>query len=141
MNLTRSLLEKGRVQTTLAKAKAVQPLVEKLITKSKAATRATLREIASTLADADSYKKLVEMATTRFTSRTSGYTRLVRLGTRKGDASEMVYLEFVDAAPVSETVKPKVSKKGKAVVKDAEVVIEPAKVKTAKKSKTRKQTK
>lgn len=127
LNITRALLENGRVKTSFAKAKAVQPLVEKLITSAKAATSSTLREVAATLADATSYKKLMEMATTRFTARTSGYTRIVRIGLRKGDASEIVYLEFVDAA--LEKAPKQASKEAKATkVREEAVKVEEAKV-------------
>jgi len=115
--LTRSLLETGRVRTTLAKAKAVQPAVEKLITKAKRGTSGALRQITKTLSDSGAYNKLLEMAKVRFTGRTSGYTRIVRLGARYGDASEMVYLEFVDAEP--EKIQTTVTKETKALGKDS----------------------
>lgn len=133
--LTRSLLIHGRVKTTIAKAKAVQPLVEKLITKAKRATRSALIEISKTLADKASYTKLLEMAKERFMARSSGYTRIVKLGKRSGDASEMVYFEFVDAAPVKEEVKAKAQK-----IQEAEVVTE-AKPKVVKKSAPKKNKK
>lgn len=143
MILTRSLIEQGRVRTTLAKAKAVQPMVEQLITKTKAATSGSLGAVEGVLADFGSFSKLRDMAKTRFSARTSGYTRIVKLGTRLGDAAEMVYLEFVDAAPVeekTEQIKPKASAaaKASAVVEEAEVVKEKKFVKPVKKTKTTK---
>lgn len=145
MILTRSLIEAGRVRTTFAKAKAIQPMVEKLITKAKSGTSGALNKVSGVLSDADSYKKLLEMAKARFGGRTSGYTRIVKLGTRLGDASEMVFLEFVDAAPVTEKAKPKATKatKGAKAVQEAEVVTaeevkEVTKAKSTKTSKAKK---
>lgn len=82
------------------------------------------------------------MAKSRFGGRTSGYTRIVKLGTRLGDASEMVFLEFVDAAPVVEKQSPKAPKaaKGAKAVQEAEVVTEEA-AKTEKKEKPAKSKK
>ncbi len=130
MQLTRSLVEMGRIETTLAKAKAVQPMVEKLITKAKSGGNAALSEIMKTLGRKSSYEKLLEMARTRFTARNSGYTRIVKLGVRKGDAGMRALLEFVDAAPAVEVKK--AEKKGKNTkdtnkkpeIQDAEVVKE-----------------
>lgn len=138
-NLSRELIMHGRIHTTFAKAKSIQPMVEKLITQVKKATNGALREAHKTLSDRIALTTLTDMTKTRFGSRTSGYTRVVKLGTRKGDASEMVYLEFVDAAPVKEAVNvpktTKVSKKVPAVV-EAEVVQEEKPKQKAKVKKT-----
>lgn len=124
MILTRSLIESGRVKTTLAKAKAIQPMVDKLITKAKSGASGSLNAAWGVLSDVDSYKKLLGFAKTRFTTRNSGYTRIIKLGTRVGDASDMVYLEFVDAEPEKPKTKTtKVTKDG-STVQDAEVVTE-----------------
>ena len=144
MILTRSLIESGRIKTTLAKAKAIQPMVEKLITKAKSGSSGALNAVSGVLSDAGSYKKLLEFAKNRFTTRTSGYTRIIKLGTRLGDASNMVYLEFVDAAPVKPQVKKeKTAKAGKAgsVVQEAEVVTDEAPVKASKSIKAAKSSK
>lgn len=123
MQLTRSLVQLGRIETTLAKAKAVQPMVEKLITKAKSGGSAALSEIRKTLSDERSYGKLLEMARTRFMARKSGYTRIVKLGVRKGDAGMRALLEFVDAAPAVEEKKPeKSAKKMKKANKQPDVV-------------------
>lgn len=141
MILTRSLLASGRVKTTMAKAKAIQPMVEKLITKAKSGKNGALNAVSGVLSDADSYKKLLEFTKNRFTARTSGYTRIIKLGTRLGDASDMVYLEFVDAAPEKQetkTKKPSKTTKGTVAVQEAEVVTEEAPAKTVKPVKTAK---
>lgn len=137
MILTRSLIGAGRVRTTLAKAKAIQASVDKLITKAKSGRSGSLNKISGELSDVTAYKKLLEMAKSRFGGRTSGYTRIVKLGTRLGDASEMVFLEFVDAAPVTEKAAPKAPKaaKGAKTVQEAEVVTEAEAAKTEKKVK------
>lgn len=137
MILTRSLIESGRVKTTIAKAKAIQPMVDKLITKAKSGTNGALNAVSGVLSDSGSYKKLLEFAKTRFTTRTSGYTRIIKLGTRLGDASDMVYLEFVDAEPIVakvEKVKEKKIVQSVGNVQDAEIVIA-KKPKSSKKSK------
>lgn len=105
-NLVRSLLSHGTIRTSLAKAKAVQPMVEKLITKAKDGSRASIAEISKTIADTKIEKILIDWAKSRFAARTSGYTRLTRIGRRQGDAGEEVYLSFVD-----ELEKPKEVKK------------------------------
>lgn len=140
-DIARALISHGRLHTTFAKAKSVQAMVEKLITKTKRATNGSLLEVKKTLADLAVEKKLIEMAKTRFAGRNSGYTRIVKLGARRGDASEMVYLEFVDAAPVAEVVKaPKKASPNASKVEEAEVVTEKP-VKAKKMAKTAKSTK
>jgi len=141
MILTRSLIQFGRIKTTNAKAKAIQPMVEKLITKAKSKTSGALNAISGVLSDADSYKKLLEFAKTRFTTRTSGYTRIIKLGARVGDASDMVYLEFVDAEsekPETKTKKTTKTTKGSHVVQEAEVVTEDVSAKEVKSAKAAK---
>lgn len=97
MILARDLILHGTVFTTRAKAKAVQPLVEKLITKAKDGSQAKVRQIFAVLADKDLTTSLVGQAATRFSKRTSGFTRIVKLGERRGDSAESVALQFVDA--------------------------------------------
>ncbi len=129
MQLTRSLITLGRIKTTLAKAKAIQPSVDKLITKSKLGSNAALSELRKSLASEPTVTLLRDMAKTRFHTRTSGYTRIIRLGKRYGDAAEEVVLEFVDAAPVkAEVVKAKVTKETHKV-QEADVVSEKKPVK------------
>lgn len=112
MQLTRSLISLGRIKTTHAKAKAIQPTIDKLITKAKNGSHADVNELRKSLALESAVQLLREMAKTRFQTRTSGYTRIIRLGTRRGDTAEEVIIEFVDAAPVkAEVVKSKVVKK------------------------------
>jgi large subunit ribosomal protein L17 len=90
-----SVIEHERIVTTVAKAKAVQPLVEKMITLAKRDTLHTRRQAAAFLETADAVQKLFDKLGTRFGQREGGYTRLVRLGNRKGDGAEQVMLELV----------------------------------------------
>jgi large subunit ribosomal protein L17 len=94
-NLTTSVIEKERVITTVPKAKAVRPLVEKMITLAKQDTLHARRQAAAWLRTPASVKKLFDTLGTRFGQRTGGYTRITRLGPRKGDGAEQAMLELV----------------------------------------------
>src|SRR5438874_8992635 len=93
--LVTSVIEHERVITTIPKAKAVQPLVEKMITLAKRDTLHTRRQAASFLETPAAVKKLFDKLGTRFGQRSGGYTRVVRLGFRKGDGAEQAMLELV----------------------------------------------
>src|SRR2546430_9214787 len=93
--LVTSVIENERVVTTVPKAKAVQPLVEKMITLAKRDTLHTRRQAASFLETPAAVKKLFDKLGTRFGQRSGGYTRVVRLGFRKGDGAEQAMLELV----------------------------------------------
>jgi len=94
-NLTTSVIEAERVITTVPKAKAVQPLVEKMITLAKRDTLHTRRQAAAFLTTPKSVKKLFDTLGTRFGQREGGYTRITRLGNRRGDGAELAMLELV----------------------------------------------
>src|SRR3954469_23479240 len=94
-NLVTSVIEEERIVTTVPKAKAVKPLVEKMITLAKADTLHSRRQAAAVLRTPDSVKKLFETLGTRFGQRNGGYTRITRLGPRKGDGAEQAMLELV----------------------------------------------
>jgi large subunit ribosomal protein L17 len=94
-NLTTSVIEEERVITTVPKAKAIQPLVEKMITLAKRDTLHTRRQAASFLTTPKSVQKLFDTLGTRFGQRPGGYTRITRLGNRKGDGAELAMLELV----------------------------------------------
>ena len=96
MNLSKQLIEHGRIQTTQAKAKAVRPEVEKLITLAKRGDLHARRQALSTLAqDKFVVHKLFVDVAPRYAERPGGYTRILKLGPRKSDATEMVFLELV----------------------------------------------
>jgi large subunit ribosomal protein L17 len=94
-NLATSVIQEERVITTVPKAKAVRPLVEKMITLAKADTLHTRRQAAAVLRTPAAVKKLFDTLGTRFGQRPGGYTRITRLGPRKGDGAEQAIIELV----------------------------------------------
>jgi len=94
-NLVTSVIEQERVVTTVTKAKAVKPLVEKMITLGKRDTLHARRQAAAFLETPAAVKKLFDKLGTRFGQRNGGYTRIVRLGWRKGDGAEQAIIELV----------------------------------------------
>jgi large subunit ribosomal protein L17 len=96
MNLSKELIEHERIKTTQAKAKAVKPEVEKLITLAKRGDLHARRQALSTLAqDKFAVHKLFEEVAPRYAERPGGYTRILKIGQRSGDATEMVFIELV----------------------------------------------
>ena len=95
-NQLTSLMTHERIETTLTKAKELRPLAEKLVTRAKNDGVAARRHVARWIADRTTVKKLFEAIAPRFVDRPGGYTRILRLGARKGDAAEAAILEFVD---------------------------------------------
>src|SRR6202140_2781888 len=93
--LVTSVIEEERIITTVPKAKAAKPLVEKMITLAKEDTLHARRQAASFLMTPSAVKKLFDKLGTRFGQRSGGYTRVVRLGFRKGDGAEQAMLELV----------------------------------------------
>ena len=93
--LVTSVIEHERVVTTVTKAKAAKPLVEKMITLAKADTLHSRRQAAAVLRTPASVKKLFDTLGTRFGQRNGGYTRITRLGPRKGDGAEQALIELV----------------------------------------------
>ena len=94
-NLVTSVIEHERVVTTVPKAKAIRPLVDKMITLGKRDTLHARRQAAAFLETPKSVKKLFDTLGTRFGQRNGGYTRIVRLGFRKGDGAEQAMIELV----------------------------------------------
>ena len=107
-----NLIEHQRIKTTLAKAKAVRPVAEKMVTLGKNGSIHARRTAFSTLRHKDAVKKLFDEIAPRSTERNGGYTRIVRLGQRKSDSASMAFIEWVDAAVVVEE-KPAEEKKAK----------------------------
>ncbi len=95
-NLCKEIIEHERIKTTEAKAKAVKPEIEKLITLAKRGDLHARRQALSRLGqDKFAVYKLFEEVAPRYTTRPGGYTRILKLGARSGDATEMVLLELV----------------------------------------------
>jgi large subunit ribosomal protein L17 len=105
-NLACSLIEHGRIRTTEAKAKAVKPFAEQMITLGKRGDLAARRQAISELRSQEAVRKLFDDVAPRFAERPGGYSRIVKLGQRQGDAAEMVYLELVDYVPARSLVAP-----------------------------------
>jgi large subunit ribosomal protein L17 len=95
-NLSKELIEHERIETTVAKAKAVKPEVEKLITLARRGDLHARRQALSALGqDKFAVYKLFEEIAPRYSERPGGYTRIMKLGPRKSDATEMALLELV----------------------------------------------
>ena len=107
-----SLIEHRRIKTTLAKAKAVRPLAEKMVTLGKNGSIHARRTAFATLRQKDAVKKLFDEIAPASTDRNGGYTRIIRLGQRHSDSASMALIEWVDATIVIEE-KPTEEKKAK----------------------------
>jgi large subunit ribosomal protein L17 len=96
MNLSKEIIEHERIKTTEAKAKAVKPEIEKLITLAKRGDLHARRQALATLAqDKFAVHKLFVDVAPRYADRAGGYTRILKLGPRRSDATEMVFIELV----------------------------------------------
>jgi large subunit ribosomal protein L17 len=95
-NLANALIEHKRINTTLAKAKALRIFVEPLVTKSKTNTTHNRRVVFSYLQSKDSIKELFDEIAAKVGDRPGGYTRIIKTGFRKGDSAEMAMIELVD---------------------------------------------
>ena len=95
-NLTTSLLENGRITTTLFRAKEVQKIADKMVTLGKANTLHTKRQALSYITKRDVVTKLFDDIAPKYAERNGGYTRVIKMGPRRGDAAEMAVLELVD---------------------------------------------
>lgn len=95
-NQLSSLVESGGIRTTLAKAKALQPMADRMVTQGKRGTVHARRLVRRWIPKRDTVSKLFDEIAPRFGERLGGYTRIIKLGPRKGDGAEMAVLEFVD---------------------------------------------
>src|SRR5207247_10919795 len=95
-NLTASLIEHGRIKTTVAKAKEVRPVAEEMITLGRRGDVPARRQALKFLRSQAVVHRLSSELAPRFSDRPGGYSRIVKLGPRQGDAAEMAYLELVD---------------------------------------------
>ena len=93
--LTEALIREGKIKTTEARAKAVRPLAERMVTFAKRGDIAARRLVLRTVRDKELVHKLFAEIAPQFADRNGGYTRIVKLGPRKGDAAPMALIEFV----------------------------------------------
>lgn len=93
--MTTYLLENGQIKTTVTRAKEVAPLAEKMITLAKKSSLTTYRQALSFLTKEDVAKKLFDEIGPKYATRDGGYTRVVRIGPRRGDAAEMAIVQLV----------------------------------------------
>jgi len=93
--LASSLIRDGKIKTTEARAKAVRPVIEKLITKAKKGDLASRRLVLRTIPNREIVHKLFADVAPQYADRNGGYTRIVKLGPRKGDAAPMAMIELI----------------------------------------------
>ncbi len=122
-NMACSLIEHKRIKTTLAKAKALRPYVEPMITRSKVNTTHNRRTVFSYLQNKEAVKELFDEIGGKVAARPGGYTRILRTGFRLGDAAEMCIIELVDynetMGAKSTGAKKKRTRRSKAKAEDA----------------------
>ena len=109
-NLVTSLIERERMITTLAKAKALRPLAEKMITLGKGESLHCRRQAAAFLQSPASVKKLFDSLSARFSDRNGGYVRIIRLGWRAGDGADLALVELVGSELKEKTPEKKKKK-------------------------------
>jgi|SRR6516165_1863273 large subunit ribosomal protein L17 len=102
-----SLIEYNRIKTTLAKARAVRPYAERMITLGKRGDLHARRVALAFLRQKDAVRKLFTELASRTTARQGGYCRIVKLGPRQSDSALMAYIEFVDQPPPENKPEPK----------------------------------
>jgi large subunit ribosomal protein L17 len=131
-NLAKSLIENERITTTEAKARQLRPFVEPLITKAKKGDLHARRQVAATLelrntpfySGRDTLYKLFEEIAPRYAARPGGYTRIVKLGPRRGDNAPMAVIEFVEPLTVAQEATREAEAATKRAAKDAEAKTE-----------------
>ena len=100
-NLSTELFHREKIRTTLAKAKELRPFAEKLVTISKKETLHARRQVLRHIHDVNVVAKLFDTLSARYAQRPGGYTRIIKLGTRRGDNAEMAIIELVDSEATS----------------------------------------
>ena len=136
-NMGSSLIKHKRINTTVAKAKALRIFLEPLITKSKNDTLHNRRVVFSKLRDKDAVTELFREISTKIADRPGGYLRIIKLGNRLGDNAEMAMLEFVDYNTVynaDQPAKKKTRRRRKKAAKAEETVVTDTQTATEEKS-------
>jgi len=119
-NLINALIEHQEIKTTEAKAKAIKGLVDKFVSRARKKDLHSRRLVFSYLQNKIMVNKLFEEIAPRFKNRPSGFTRIIKLGRRRGDAAMMVKMEFVEGQEVEEKPKTKIESESKPVLKKTE---------------------
>jgi len=104
-NLSRSLIEHERIETTAVKARTLQSFVESIVTLGKKGTVHHRRQAFQRLQDKKAVHKVFEVLGPRFSERPGGYTRVIRTRRRAGDGAEMAFIEFVERSESEEPVE------------------------------------
>jgi large subunit ribosomal protein L17 len=112
-NQLASLVKEERIKTTLHKAKELRPIAEKVVTQGKRDTLHARRQVNRLLPERDLVKKVFDDIAPRFQERPGGYTRIIKLGPRRGDGAEMALIEFVETGASEPEPDKKKSKKKK----------------------------
>lgn len=105
-NLATELFRHGKIKTTETKAKRLRPLAEQLVTKAKRGDLHARRRVLATVKDKDVVYALFEQIAPRYSNRPGGYTRITKIGPRKGDAAPMAVIELVEELEVAATTGP-----------------------------------
>jgi large subunit ribosomal protein L17 len=130
-NLATALFEHGRITTTETKARRLRPLAEKLITKAKRGDLAARRQVLTVVQDKGVLHTLFTEIGPRFENRPGGYTRITKLGPRKGDNAPMALIELVEeSAPVATTTRPAPAEKAEESTSEATTAEEAEEPKT-----------
>ncbi|MEV0532697.1 MULTISPECIES: 50S ribosomal protein L17 [unclassified Kitasatospora] len=130
--LCRELFQYGRITTTEAKARRMRPLAEKLITKAKKGDIHNRRLVRKTITDISVLHTLFTEIAPRYENRPGGYTRITKIGGRRGDNAPMAVIELVEALTVAQTAVGEAEGATKRAVKEAEAKVEETKVEDTK---------
>jgi large subunit ribosomal protein L17 len=136
-----SLIEHHRIKTTLAKARAVRPLAERMVTLGKNGSIHARRAALARLRQKNAVKKLFDDIAPRSAERNGGYTRIVKLGYRKSDSARMAFIEWVDMAEVVEEKATEEKKRKKKPAEPKAEQIEPERVEPKKQEPAEKEEK
>ena len=125
-NLAQQLFEHGRITTTEAKARRLRPYAEALITKAKVDTVANRRQVVRVIRDKGVLHTLFTEIAPRYENRPGGYTRITKIGNRRGDNAPMAVIELVEALTVAQQATGEAEAATKRAVKEAEAKAEAA---------------
>ena len=112
-NMAMSLLTHRIIRTTDAKAKALKPVIDRIISTAKKNNLSAMRQVAKKVKDKKVFKKLFNEIVPQFEGRTSGFSRILKLGVRRGDGAPMSIVELLIEAPETKDKKDKKDEKGK----------------------------